>query len=125
MGCSSDHRRAVTDTAVLIAQTRRLVLVLRAMLRTQIEDDRASSQLQASYRECDSALIAAFAVTDELKRRREPAARLSSSGCTQRYGVITRVSLSLKTTARPLSDFETRTGSKVNSTVRRPGGVNE
>ena len=67
------------------------------MLRTQTEDDRAGSQLQAGYRECDLGFDRCFAVPDEPKRRREPEARLSSSGCTQRYGVISRVADSLKT----------------------------
>jgi hypothetical protein len=46
------------------------------VLRTQIEDDRAGNQLQAGYRECDLGLDRCLAVTDEPKRRREPAARL-------------------------------------------------
>jgi hypothetical protein len=40
------------------------------VLRTQIEDDRAGSQLQAGYRECDLGFDRCFAVTDEPKRRR-------------------------------------------------------
>jgi hypothetical protein len=53
---------------VLIAQTR--LLYRRA--RTQIEDDPASSQLQAGYRECDLGFDRCFAVTDEPKRWRKP-----------------------------------------------------